>query len=285
MFGRLMRQFFRTRASAGQTPAASNPMQVPAIARLHKIRRAHERAPLDAHLHILFDDIVVGDRTLLDITGTAAGETRSGIPPLKVLHRRYSIAALIRYFQYARRLPGRWAECGVFQGYSALSLCLAARAVQPDFDGSGLHLVDSFEGLSPPGDEDRITDGLSEGAASAPPVFEAGFFRNDVEFVRATFAKFPGVEVHKGWIPAVLNELPDSQWSFVHIDVDLYEPTLGALEYFLPRLAPGGVVICDDYGSAVFPGAARAWDEVCEREGLPFVELPTGQSVLLKPAA
>ena len=47
--------------------------------------------------------------------------------------------------------------------------------------------------------------------------------------------------------------------SFVHLDVDLYEPTRACLDYFLPRLSPGGFVICDDYGAPTFPGAARAW--------------------------
>ncbi|HSD42676.1 MAG TPA: TylF/MycF/NovP-related O-methyltransferase [Burkholderiales bacterium] len=68
----------------------------------------------------------------------------------------------------------------------------------------------------------------------------------------------------------------------MHLDVDLYAPTRACLEYFLPRLVSGGVVVCDDYGSSAFPGAARAWDEVCGDGALPFVELPTGQAVILK---
>jgi hypothetical protein len=68
----------------------------------------------------------------------------------------------------------------------------------------------------------------------------------------------------------------------VHLDVDLYEPTLACLEYFYSRLAAGGVIICDDYGAPLFPGARRAWDEFCARHDVPFIVLDTGQSVILK---
>jgi O-methyltransferase len=100
--------------------------------------------------------------------------------------------------------------------------------------------------------------------------------------VRDAMAGFPGASLHKGWIPEVLAELPEAPWSFVHVDVDLYQPTLDCLKYFFPRLVPGGVIVCDDYGSPAFPGARRAWIEFCG-DSLGYVALPTGQSVLVKP--
>jgi hypothetical protein len=48
---------------------------------------------------------------------------------------------------------------------------------------------------------------------------------------------------------------------------------------------PGGVIICDDYGAPTFPGAERAWDRFCGERGLPFVVLPSGQSILLREQA
>lgn len=283
MLGRLIRELARRRDRAPQAGDAQAP-EPPALQRLHRLRRAHEQAPLDRHLQILFDGIGAGGRPLLEVAAEAANATDSSIPPLKALHRRYSIHSLVRYFLHARRLPGLWAECGVFQGYSAYSLCLAAQSLDPGFDGSGLHLVDSFAGLSAPQAQDRHQVESDSGArVSARPVFGEGHFRTDADFVRRVFARFPGVRIHQGWVPQVLAELPEGSWSFVHVDVDLYEPTRGALEYFLPRLVPGGVIVCDDYGSDLFPGAERAWDEVLGGAGLPFVELPTGQAVLIRP--
>jgi len=67
----------------------------------------------------------------------------------------------------------------------------------------------------------------------------------------------------------------------VHIDVDLHEPTLACLEYFYPRLT-SGVIICDGYGSRLFPGARKAWEAYCDANGIVFVTLESGQSILVK---
>jgi hypothetical protein len=93
---------------------------------------------------------------------------------------------------------------------------------------------------------------------------------------------FPAAAIHQGWIPAVFGQLPETRWAFVHIDVDLHEPTRDCLEYFYPRLCDGGVIVCDDYVTPLFPGAQRAWDAFCEARDLPFLVLDTGQSAILK---
>ena len=115
------------------------------------------------------------------------------------------------------------------------------------------------------------------------PVFaqQAGHFATPVDHIRSVMSDFPGVTIHKGWIPDVLSELPETAWSFVHIDVDLFEPTKACLEYFLPRLAPGGVIVNDDFGSPLFPGGQRSWHEVMESHGLSYAVLDTGQAVYL----
>jgi len=244
-----------------------------------RLIQQHARAPTDAHVAILFRDVAVGGVPVTRLVGDAMRDTNAWVPPVKAIHRPAATLFLAQYFLHALTLPGRRAECGVFQGTSALMLCRAARAQDPRFDGSRMHLIDSFEGLSAPGAEDRI-DGVSE--SEAPPLTRRGSFAAHLEQVRRALADFPGVAIHKGWVPAVLAELPEAEWSFVHVDVDLYEPTLGALEYFVPRLAPGGVIVCDDYSAPFFPGASRAWDRYCGEHDVPFVVLPTGQSVILK---
>ena len=102
--------------------------------------------------------------------------------------------------------------------------------------------------------------------------------------MRGVFHDFPGVRFHRGFIPQVLSQLPDTRWAFAHIDVDLHEPTLASLEYFYPRMVKGGVIVCDDYGSKLFPGARKAWESYCGENAIAFVTLETGQSVLLNSA-
>jgi hypothetical protein len=100
--------------------------------------------------------------------------------------------------------------------------------------------------------------------------------------VRAALADYPDIAFHKGWLPHVLRELPERRWAFVHVDVDLYEPTLGCLEYFVPRLAPGGIIVNDDHASPLFPGGGLAWDEYCKAHGLAYAALESGQAVLVQ---
>ena len=244
---------------------------------------AHARAPMALHAEILFRDARVGERRFEDIMAQAIDATGLQVPPLKAIRRREATLNLIRYFRHARTLPGLWAECGVFAGTTSLALCLAARAEQPGFDGGGMHLVDSFEGLSELGEADLRAERAADGSTTmVQPPRNRTNFAAPLELVRDAMAGFPGASLHKGWIPQVLAELPEASWSFVHVDVDLYRPTLDCLEYFFPRLVPGGVIVCDDYGSPAFPGARRAWIEFCG-DSLGYVALPTGQSVLVKP--
>lgn len=275
MLGRMLRQLVGGRRRASQDARAA------VIESLAKLKRAHERAPLEDHLRILFEGIDLGGRALLEITQQAIAESQSHIPPLKALHRRFTALSLGRYFLYSLGLEGRRAECGVYSGCSALTLCLAARGARPGFDGTGFHLVDSFAGLSEPDSADAFVSGDGGGSQAAGPLVPEGKFAISSEYAKAALRAFPGVVIHQGWIPEVLAELPEGPWSFVHVDVDLHLPTRACLEYFFARLCEGGVIVCDDYGSQIFPGARRAWDEFCEANGIPFVVLPTGQSVLL----
>lgn len=263
--------------SIGDRAAADEAARLREMVRLANLAAG---APLEQHLEILFREVRVAGLPIDALVREALDATDASVPPAKMIHRRTASLFLAQYFLDALARPGRRAECGVYRGTSARILCRAARARDPAFDGSGVHLIDSFEGLSARGAEDRI-DGLQ--APETPRITQAGALAAPVEAVRRAFADFPAVSIHQGWIPSVLAELPEDRWSFVHVDVDLYAPTEGALKYFWPRLVPGGVIVCDDYGSALFPGARRAWDAFCEAHELPFVVLPTGQSVLLRP--
>ena len=84
-------------------------------------------------------------------------------------------------------------------------------------------------------------------------------------------------------IPDRFPDVADREFRFVHIDVDLYEPTLDSLAFFYPRLVTGGILLCDDYGFTTCPGARRAFDEMVHEWGLGgVIELPTGQGFVVK---
>ena len=71
--------------------------------------------------------------------------------------------------------------------------------------------------------------------------------------------------------------------SFVHIDCDLYQPTLDSLSFFYPRLSKGGCIAISAYGLTQFPGSKKAVDQFLSNENYTmFFEIPTSGSFLIK---
>ena len=171
-------------------------------------------------------------------------------------------------------LPGDTAECGVFDGGSSFLMC-SSRASQRGWSGLH-HLFDSFEGLSEPDPADvPLDDRTYRWQKHDLAVAEDVVLRN--------LSEFPFVRSHPGWIPTRFAEVADRQFSFVHVDVDLFEPTRDSLEFFYDRLVPGGVLLCDDYGSSACPGATKAFDDlVARRPERTVVHLTTGQGFIVK---
>ena len=178
----------------------------------------------------------------------------------------YSLACSLAH------LPGDTVECGVFDGGSSYLICKA----NARFGESKRHLVfDSFEGLSDPESIDEPTD---------PNAYQ--WQKHDLsvsqETVQKNLGQFESVEYFKGWIPDRFDDVAERRFSLVHIDVDLYQPTLDSLKFFYPRLVPGRVILCDDYGSTVCPGAFKACNEFAESIGVPCLSIPTGQGMIWK---
>jgi hypothetical protein len=71
-----------------------------------------------------------------------------------------------------------------------------------------------------------------------------------------------------------------SRFSFVHLDVDLYESTKGALEFFYPRMPAGAVLISHDY--VEFPGVRSAFDDFFGDKPEPVVEMSGNQCMVVK---
>ena len=160
-----------------------------------------------------------------------------------------------------RRLVGAVAECGCWLGHSThlMAGLLADRA----WSGR-LWVFDSFEGLSEATEKDRTQRGDTEVATSVRKELKHS---SNLRSVQRALARFPFVSLHKGWIPEVFGTalIPREQkFALVHIDVDLYQPTIDSLRFFYPRMADGGVIVVDDYGSTTFPGAKAAVDEFME---------------------
>lgn len=191
--------------------------------------------------------------------------------PFRRRERFHSLAAL---FQRTIDLSGAVAECGCFTGLSSYILCSYLRMADPRFDGAGYQIFDSFAGLSAPQPEDEVPQDHPE-AASLRANCVAGHFSVTLERVKLALAAFPRIAYFPGWIPHSFPRDSSTVYRFVHLDVDLYQPTRDGLEYFYPRLAPGGLIVCDDYN---WPGAKKAIDEFCAARGIQPAVTPHTQA-------
>jgi O-methyltransferase len=145
--------------------------------------------------------------------------------------------------EQVKELPtGDYAECGVWKGDMA---CYIHERMAPN---STLHLFDSFEGHPEPTNFDD----------KAHP--KGRYSDTSEEAVRARLPH-ANVRIYKGFFPSRFSEVSDVQFRFVNVDCDLYESVKHCIEFFRPRMVPGGVIRFDDYEVQDCPGATKACRE------------------------
>lgn len=142
-------------------------------------------------------------------------------------------------------LPGGTAEVGVYKGGTAYMISRA-------LPSAVCWLFDTFEGLPEASPEHDLHS-------------KGDFSDVDEKAVRA-FLESPNVSIHKGIFPQghLWLNMVEPTFKLVHLDVDLYQSTLDCLEYFYPRMVPGGVIITDDYEWKGTPGVTKAFNEFFE---------------------
>lgn len=141
----------------------------------------------------------------------------------------------------ARDMPGAFAEAGVFRGGSARLIC-------EEKGDAPLHLFDVFE---------LLQNGHLPGSDQVRDHF--GRIHGKLGDVRRLLAGYSNVHFHAGLLPHTVTGLDALRFSFVHLDLDLPEPTEAALEYFHPRMLPGGILIADDYADPALRACFASW--------------------------
>jgi len=178
-------------------------------------------------------------------------------------HRKLMLSQLLRL---TVGVPGDTVECGVFLGASSILICESNE--DGDIDRTH-HCFDSFEGLSAPSSVDG--EYWSGGDLD---ISECDTVKN--------LESFEKVKLYKGWIPDRFEEVNQCVFSFVHIDVDLYDPTKDSIEFFYPRMSKGAILLCDDYGLTTCPGATRAIDEYLLDRAEKMITLDCGGGFFVK---
>lgn len=156
-------------------------------------------------------------------------------------------------------IPGDVAEVGVYRGQSAKVICEAKGE-------RTLHLFDTFEGLPDPSATDAA--------------FRKGQYECSEERVRDYLSSCSNLHFYKGRFPETGERVKQKKFSFVHLDVDLYESTLASLRFFYPRMQRGAILISHDYVGV--PPVRKAFDEYFSNSNQPVLELPGDQCLVVR---
>jgi hypothetical protein len=179
--------------------------------------------------------------------------------------RRSLLTAYECYTVYSLALglrdrPGAMVEVGCYQGVSTKLICEAKGDKE-------LHVFDTFEGLPKSSEADRGVHRERQYACS-------------LESVQDYLKSYPNVHFYKGIFPDSAAGMEERQYCFAHFDVDLYEGTRACLEYFYPRMIPGGVMLSHDY--SILAGVRKAFDEFLADKPESPIQQPSTQCMVIK---
>ncbi len=179
---------------------------------------------------------------------------------------RYGSMALAIARIQQESIRGAFAEVGVWQGYTSEFIHSQA----PD---RAFHLFDTFTGFP---DQD-----IENGTKSD----QARFRDTNLAAVRTRVGHSDRIVFHPGYFPETAQGLENELFAFVLLDLDLYNPTYAGLEFFYPRLVPGGYLFLHDYNSTESEHAVRrALECYMMNKPEPLIELPDafGSAVIRK---
>ncbi len=166
-------------------------------------------------------------------------------------------------------LPGHVMEFGVFKGASFVRWATFRDALElPNsrkiigFDAFGKLPTQNIEA------DEKI-------ARSHDVAAGLGIPKEELEKVLA-YKKLSNTELIGGDInqtlPAYLEKHTELKISFIHVDVDVYQPTKLILDLLYEKVVKGGVIAFDDYGS--IHGETAAADEFLAQHDLQIRKLP-----------
>lgn len=159
----------------------------------------------------------------------------------------------------ALRRPGDFIECGCYKGTTARILLDAV-----DLSDRRVFLYDIFHH-----DADMAHHAMHD---HGPELFRQ---------VCERFAAFENVRVIQGAVPDSFAQGLPEKIAFAHIDMNNAPAEIGALEAIEDRLVPGAVILLDDFGAIPYRAQHKAETEWFAKRGVPVLELPTSQGLVI----
>lgn len=180
--------------------------------------------------------------------------------------RLAKIIAHYELYKIITDIPGAIVECGIYKGVS-LTRFSTFRHICENADSRKIIGFDAFGKFPKHGDaaadekfiqhfEDIGGDGLSVDMIEG--IMQNKGFKN-IELIAGDICKT---------VPKYCEDHPELKIALLHIDVDVYVPTVVILENMFSRVVHGGLIVLDDYGTIA--GETRAVDEFLAKQVRPL---------------
>jgi O-methyltransferase len=164
-------------------------------------------------------------------------------------------------------IPGDYLEVGVWKGGTG---ALLASSIQ-NLHGKHCFLADTFQGVVKAGDADTVYAG-GEHSDTSPEIVTnllKGLGLSNFSLLEGTFPDQTGSQIN-------------GPLALVHCDVDVYSSAKAVVEWALPKLSRGGMIIFDDYGFSGCEGVTRLVNQVRNNSELLFIHNLNGHAMLIK---
>ena len=161
-----------------------------------------------------------------------------------------------------RNIPGDIAEVGVYKGGTA-------KLISEIKGNKNLYLCDTFEGLPETNANDLF-------------VKKGWLHDTSVESVKKYLADYKNIHFLKGIFPQTSEPILDKKFCFIHLDTNLYQSTLDALEFFWPRMVKEGRIVSHDYNTTSMPGIKKAFSEFFNNTPEKIIEIADSQVMVIK---
>lgn len=205
--------------------------------------------------------------------------------------RRVNMARFLAHyelFKMIQDLPGHIVECGVFRGASLFSFAKFLEIFNSGDRARKVYGFDNFTGFEGLHEKDGKVDlnvGKTDGGWAPGVKYDdlkehVAIFQQDCYVPRSQRMFLEPGDLSKT-APKFMKDNPGLRISLLHLDVDVYEPTLAALEAFYPVVVKGGLVVIDEFAHTTWAGETSAVedyfkDKMPKIQKFPFISLPGG---------
>jgi hypothetical protein len=170
--------------------------------------------------------------------------------------------AMYEIFKLVLPVKGSIVECGVFKGFGVMTWAKLSAMLEPENLTRRVYGFDTFSGFPCVSSKDdnaimkhehgEFFSGSYEELLELITEYDKDRFLGHIEKVRLIKGNVDET------IPKFISNNQHLLISLLFLDMDLFEPTKVALDYFLPRMPKGAILAFDELDNPMWPGETLA---------------------------